>query len=448
MKALKVFALAMLMVLVAVPFAGAQTITWNSSFTVVNLGSTDATVTATFYDEAGMDYTPNPLVPGTPDITNPFVLGPGGSQIIVMAFVNATLPNGRYSVVLSADQPIVAIANLAGAQAPDVSYNGSYSGSEDVGQMIAYLPSVSNSFYDWYSHLSIQNLTNAAMDVTVKFFSGSTTIIGEITGNVPAYSSWHLTMDDAGISPALPMDYNGSATVEAAGPVAVVNNDYNQGQYLGAEQTYSGAVAGAMDLYCPGLYDLFFGWISSLNIQNIGATDANVTIWYSDGMSETQVVAPNASYLGVYMAGVHDAFFSAHVEGDQPLVAVANANNGGSSQTYECASAGANELYTPLAMKWFVGKYNTGIQVQNIDATAADVCILYEGETTPICQNAAANGVVIFYTPDAPMADGWSGSASVTSVNNLVGIVNQNNEAPVGETGDFALSFLMFAVTP
>jgi len=451
MKALKIFSLAMLMVLVAVPFAGAQTITWNSSFTVVNLGSADATVTAMFYDEAGTEYVPNPLVPGSLD--NPFMLGPGGSAIIVMAFVNDTLPNGRYSVVLSADQPIVAIANLAGFQDPNVNYNGSYSGSEDVGQMVAYLPSVSNAFYDWYSHLSIQNLTDAAMDVTVEFFAGTTTPIASAMLNVPAYTSWHLDMDDAGITPALPANWNGSATVSAAGPVAAVNNDYNQGMSLGAEQTYSGAVAGAMDLYCPGLYDQFIGlWYSSLNVQNIGTTDANVTIWYSDGMSDSVVIAPSAAYLGVYQAGVHDPAFSAHVEGDQPLVAVANATSGGSSQTYECAATGAQEIRTPLAMKWFIGQYNTGIQVQNIGMAATDICVEYEGyEAYPECQTGvAANGVVIFNTHfNADLPANWSGSARVySSGEDLVGIVNQNNEAPGEAIGDFALSFLMFAVTP
>jgi hypothetical protein len=447
MKALKVFALAMLMLLVAVPFAGAQTITWNSSFTVVNLGSADATVTATFYDEAGTDFTPNPLVPGSVD--NPFTLGPGASQIIVMAFVNDTLPDGRYSVVLSADQPIVAIANLAGFQDPNINYNGSYSGSEDVGQVSAYLPSVSNAFYDWYSHLSIQNLTNAAMDVTVEFFAGATTPIAAITDNVPAYTSWHLNVDDAGITPALPTNWNGSAKVTAAGPVAVVNNDYNQGVSLGAEQTYSGAVAGSNDLYCPGLYDQFVGiWISSLNVQNIGAADANITVYYSDGTSETAVVAPNAAFFKVYWEGTYPGFFSAHVNGDQPLVAVANATSGSSSQTYECASTGATELRTPLAMKWFIGQYNTGIQVQNIGTTAADITITYEGGCTET-QNAAAGGVVIFYTPgNSCLPSNWSGSAALTSVNDLVGIVNQNNEAPGGAAGDFALSFLMFAVAP
>jgi hypothetical protein len=450
MKALKIFSLAMLMVLVAVPFAGAQTITWNSSFTVVNLGTTDATVTAMFYDEAGTEYVPNPLVPGALD--NPFMLGPGGSEIVVMAFVNDTLPDGRYSVVLSADQPIVAIANLAGVQDPNVNYNGSYSGSEDIGQMTAYLPSVSNSFYDWYSHLSIQNLTSAAMDITVQFFSGTTTPIAEIMGNVPAYSSWHLDMDDAGITPALPTDWNGSATVSAAGPVAVVNNDYNQGMSLGAEQTYSGAAAGAQQLYCPGLYDQFIGlWYSSLNVQNIGTADADVYIEYSDGMTDSVVIAPNAAWLGVYQSGVHDPAFSAYVEGTEPLVVVANATSGSSSQTYECATSGSGEIRTPLAMKWFVGQYNTGIQVQNIGTVATDICIEYEGGYTPECQTGvAANGVVIFNTHfNAELPDNWSGSARVySSGEDLVGIVNQNNEAPGGAIGDFALSFLMFSVTP
>jgi len=455
MKAFKVLALAVLMVMVAVPFASAQTITWNSSFTVVNLGSADATVTATFYDETGASFTPNPLVPGTTPINNPFSLAPGGSQIIVMAFVNSTLPNGRYSVVLSADQPIVAIANLAGAQDPNINYNGSYSGSQDDGQTLAYLPSVSNSFYDWYSHLSIQNLTNAAMNVTVNFYQGSTAVIVTATHSVPAYSSWLLAMDDAGITPALPTNYNGSAVVTAAGPVAVVNNDYNQGMNLGAEQTYSGIIDGANDLYCPGLYDQFIGvWISSLNVQNIGTLTANVALNYSDIASETVEIAPNASYLGVYMMGDHPTgFFSVHVESlnAQPLVAVANANAGSSSQTYECATAGSTEIRTPLAMKWFVGQYNTGIQVQNIGTDATDICVAYEGYTSsPECQTAIpANGVAMFVTSgNANLPSGWSGSASVTADNELVGILNQNNEAPGTAAGDFALSFLMFAVTP
>jgi len=462
MKALKVWALAVLLVLGAVPFIGAQSVTWYSSFTVVSLSTVEeAHVTVIFYDETGSPVAPNPLVPGDPPIPNPFTLAPGASRIIVMQYVD--LPDGRYSVIVSADQPIVTIANLLGSESP-YSYNGSYSAGVDMGQLIAYLPSVSNVFYDWCSHLSIQNLAGVEMAITVSFYSDSSTPIATITANVPAYSTWRLTMDDPDISPALPNEWpgwNGSAIVESAGPLAVINNDYNQDFSQGAEQSYSGLGGGALDLYCPGLYDQFIGeWISSLNVQNVGATTATVTIDYSDGQVDNVEIAPNASYLGVYMNGVHDTFFAAHVESTngQPLVAIANAsrqdeeNRTLSAQTYECATAGSTELHTPLAMKWFLDHFNTGIQVQNIGATATNICIEYEGyAAAPECQEEVVpNGVVIFNTKFSSALEDeahWSGSARVySSGNDLVGIVNQNYEAPPpeGGPGDFALSFLLF----
>ncbi len=449
MKALKILALAVLMVVMVVPFAGAQTITWNSSFTVVNLGTSTATVDVTFYDELGTAYHPEPLVPGTTPLDNPFTLAPGGSQIVVMMFANSTLPDGRYSVVLSADQPIVAIANLAGADGT-INYNGSYSGMEDIGQTSMYLPSVSKAYYDWNSHLSVQNLTASDMDITIEFYAGTPATVTQVTENVPAYASWHY---DVGTDPVLPLMYNGSARVVAAGPVAVVNNDYNQNPAVaGANQVYNGLADGNTDLYCPGLYDQFVGvWISSLNVQNIGSAETEVLYEYSDGMIETQTIGPNAAYLSTYNTGAHPGgFFSVHLSADQPLVAVANANAGTASQTYECFVGGANEIRTPLVMKWFVGAFNTGVQIQNIGTATTNACITYEGyESTPVCQSVPANGTHIFYTPgESFLPDGYSGSAVVTADQPLTGIVNQTNDAPGGNTGDFALSFGMFLITP
>jgi hypothetical protein len=432
-----------MMVLVAVPLVGAQ-VTWDSSFTVVNLGTSDATVTVTFYDESGMAYAPDPLVPG--DVDNPFILPAGGSQIIVMAFASDDLPDGRYSVVLSADQPIVAIANLAGVDGT-VQYNGSYSGMADMGQTSMYMPSVNKDFFDWDSNLSIQNLTGAAMDITVDFYSGTPTVTHSVMQNVPAYTSWHLAVGDEA---TLPANYNGSAVVSAAGAVAVVDNQVNTGGAAGATQDYNGISQGATELYCPGLYDQFFGWFSSLNVQNVGASDANVTVNYSDGSSDNVVIGPNASYLFVYGAGSHDTFFSAEVTGDQPLVAIANANAGLQSQTYECFYDSAMEIRTPLAMKWFVGAFNTGLQVQNVGAADANVTITYENYASDAYSvMVPAGGTHIFYTPgETFLPSGYSGSATITADQDIVGIVNQTNDMPGGATGDFSLSFDMFLVTP
>jgi hypothetical protein len=449
MKALKILALAVLMVVMVVPFAGAQTITWNSSFTVVNLGTADATVDVTFYNEAGASFHPDPLVPGATPLPNPFVQAPGTSTIVVMAFASSDLPDGRYSVVLSADQPIVAIANLAGADGTIV-YNGSYSGMEDIGQVSMYMPSVNKAYFDWNSHLSVQNLTGSAMDITIEFYAGTPATVTEKTQNVPAYSSWHY---DLSTDPVLPTMFNGSAKVLAAGPVAAVDNQYNQNPAVaGANQVYGGLAEGNDDLYCPALYDNFIGvWISSLNVQNIGSAEAHVTYIYSDGMTETAVIGPNAANLTVYNTGAHaGGTFSAHVQGDQPLVAVANANAGTASQTYECFTGGATEIRTPLVMKQFVGVFNTGVQIQNVGSATTSATITYEGYPSDAYSvSVPANGTYIFYTPgEAFLPAGFSGAAAVTADQPLVGIVNQTNDAPGGNTGDFAMSFDMFLVTP
>ncbi|MGC8873681.1 MAG: hypothetical protein ACP5SI_04430, partial [Chloroflexia bacterium] len=137
MKGIKALVLALLVVLVAVPLVAAQGGgVWDSSFTVINLGDTTATVEVTFYDEAGNVFVPSDLGSGT---TNPFSLPAGESkEILVFLIPPAELPEGHaYSVVISADQPVAAIANLTNTvysppQSP--SFSGSYTGFEDVGQ--------------------------------------------------------------------------------------------------------------------------------------------------------------------------------------------------------------------------------------------------------------------------------------------------------------------------
>jgi chitodextrinase len=83
--------------------------TGNTTLAVVNTGGLTATVSATFYDEFGNAYAPDPLS----DSPNPFPLGPGASQVIALAAI-PDLPDGRYAAVLSADQPLAGIALFNG----------------------------------------------------------------------------------------------------------------------------------------------------------------------------------------------------------------------------------------------------------------------------------------------------------------------------------------------
>ena len=436
---LKVLALVALVMLSIVPLASAQVGTWDSSFTVVNLGTADANVDITFYDEAGTSYHPGTL---NDDRSNPFVLQAGKSAVIYLPGIPSGLPDGRYSVVISADQPIVAIANLVGTSGA-LGFNGSYSGMEDAGQTAMSMPSVNKDFYGWNSHLSIQNLTGAAMDITVDFYAGTPVAIATVTQTVPAYSSWHL--DVASVA-TLPSGYNGSAVVHASGPVAVVDNQTVATQVIpeipaGSDQAYNGLAGGDTTLYCPALYDQFYGWFSSLNVQNIGSVTATVTVDYSDNHANDVVeIGPNAAHLFVYNTGAHSTTFSAKVTSSGPnIVALANAANpDGQGQTYNCffSNQASTSYYTPLAMKWFYG-WNTGIQLMNVGTADAHVSIIYEGYPATAPVTVPSNGTYIFYTPGDTRLPGvncsiwdagWSGSAQITSDQPIVVIVNQSKE--------------------
>lgn len=434
MKALKVLVLVGLMALVAVPLAGAQVGTWDSSFTVVNMGTSQATVQVTFYDETGAATTPADLGGG---LSNPFPLAGGASQVVYVPGIPG-LPNGRYSVVVSADQPIAAIANLIGNNG-GIFFNGSYSGAEDVGQTSMFVPSVNKAFWGWDSHLSIQNLTNAAMNVTVNFYAGTPVSIATVSQSVPAYASWHLNVASV---PGVPSGYNGSAVVTAPGPIAVVDNQTVDAG--GQTQDYNGFPNGQTTLYCPALYKDFYTWGSSLNVQNVGTVTTTVNVTYSDGTSATRELGPYAAYLFYQPAEPHTAAtFSAIVTADQPLVAIVNAANAAAqAQTYNCFFSGSTSYFVPIVEKNYYG-WDSAVQVQNVGTAAADVTITYETPGCSSTKNIPAGGTDYFYQPgEACLPDGYGASATLTSAQPIVVIVNQTwGAGQTGDQGDWSMSY-------
>jgi hypothetical protein len=341
-------------------------------------------------------------------------------------------------VVVSADQPIAAIANLVGDNTP-IFFNGSYSGAEDEGQTEMFMPSINKAFYGWNSHLSMQNLTASAQDITVEFYNGTPVAIATETQNVPAYASWHL---DVSTVAALPNDYNGSAAVTAAGPIAVIDNQ--TADALGLTQDYNGFANGAGTVYCPALYQAFWTWNSSLNVQNVGATTTTVNVAYSDGTTNSAVLGPSAAFLFYQPSETHSATtFSAIVTSAEPVVAIVNAANpNDQGQTYNCFDAGSTSFFVPIVEKSYWG-WDSAVQVQNIGANAADVTITYETAGCSETQNVAAGGTAIFYqVTTACLPAGYGASATLTSVEPIVVIVNQTLGAnQTGDAGDWSMSY-------
>jgi len=400
MRMLKVLALGLLVALTLVPMAGAQGGTWVSSFNVINLSNDEATVEITFYDEAGEDYTPACLGwSGTPahcDLTNPFTLAGGAKkEINLPTLAAADLPDGRYSVVISADQPVAAISSLLGDDGGKF-YAASYTGMEDLAQTKMYLPGVMWSFYAWYSHFSIQNLTGATQNVDIYIYDeGLNTVCwSELDHAIPPYSSYHLDLEAKNLAacdkiPDWDSDgvaYNGSAKIEGEAPIAVIDNQTTKptecsGCHL--EQAYNGVASGTAEVYLPDLYRGFAsgyiqppGWNSSINIQNVGAASVavTVTLFSSPAVVVTKNLPANAGWLIYLPVDVPTLptkmweTYGAKIESDGEIVALANAATPfarSQAMTYSGIASGGAKVAVPVLWHEYYG-WNTSLVIQNL----------------------------------------------------------------------------------
>jgi hypothetical protein len=471
-KTLGSLLLVAMMLAVMVPVTSAQLGDCDlSSFSVQNLGALDAEVWVRFYSEAGAEVVPANLNATT---TNPFSLAPGGVKQIYVPGI-PDLPDGRYSVVIESTEAIAAIANLigyTGACGPGnwPAFNGSYSGF-DAGQVEFYLPSIVYSFSNWNSLLSVQNTTDAAIDVTVtiKDPRGNPDRVKSYTA-VPAYSAVHLDLETEGGALGLVAGLNGSAVVNATGAVVVTDNQTAYAGGNGLTQSYNGFLGGATTLYAPALYNMFpaaNGWRSSINVQNIGAANTNVTVQFSDGGADmacsNNPLGPGESCL-LYMpdrTGGATEFSGVIVSSAEPIVGLVNASNGNlkEAQTYSAipAGSGSGTVSFAIVMKTFpgpTGGWNTNFLVQNIGAAACDALTIdYSddpdtGAAGPSYQVTGPFDPGEYYSVYQPAdtnlpANWYSGAVSVTCNNGqpLAGIVNQTNAKNNRDNGDWSMSY-------
>lgn len=422
----------------------------NSSFTVQNVGTGPATVVVTFYDEAGNAITPNPLNGGK---SNPFTLNPGESFEVYLPGIPG-LANGRYSVVISSDQPVVAIANLIGQNtAGTVFYNGSYSGAS-AGATTMYLPAIVRAYYGWNSLISIQNVGAAPTDITVTYTCGASTYTHTKTGLAPG-ASVHFDLETSP-PPGMPTGCNGSAVVTSSSqPIVVVDNQTAAG--LGYTQSYNGFATGATTIYVPALYNNYYTWSSSLNIRKIGSGSTTVTVTYSDGGISTCNLTDAQPSCLLYMPTVHPAtgkFAATITSSSLPVVAIANAANPNKqAQTYEGFTGGASQVGLPTVMKKYYG-WDTSFTCQNVGTVSTSLNISYQNYTANAYNTdvkfGPAQGILdpgesieIYQPSEAFLPNGYRGSVTVKA--NAPGaqiacIVNQTHGANQGK-GDWSMSY-------
>jgi hypothetical protein len=470
MKTLKALILVVALLAVVVPVASAQLGDCDrSSFSIQNLGTSAATVTVYFYDEAGAEYQPLDLGGGQP---NPFPLDPGAQYQVYVPGI-PSLADGRYSVVIESTEPVAVIANMIGytgncGPGNWPGFNGSYNGF-DAGAGTYYMPSIVYAYSNWNSLISIQNVnaTTADIQITIKDPRGNPDVVQSWTA-VPAYASVHLDLETAAIG--LVAGLNGSAVIESSMPVAVVDNQTAYGGGNGLTQTYNGFASGVTKFFAPALYNMFpaaNGWRSTINVQNIGTADTNVEIAFSDGgvnmACTNNPLGPGESCLLILKDRTDGGNeFSGVITSDgQPIVAIVNASNGNKkeAQTYSAIAdgSGSDTVNFPLVMKVFpgpTGGWDTNFLVQNIGtADCASLTVDYSddvvsgavGPSYTIAGPIVPGAYVSVYQPgDTNLPANWySGSVAVTCTSGqpLGGIVNETNHINNTSNGDWSMSY-------
>lgn len=419
-----------------------------SSFTVQNIDTTQASVTITFVDEAGVERTPNPLNSGK---SNPFTLDPGESfEVYVPGIPSTELPNGRYSVVIASTAQVVGIANLVGQGS--VNFNGSYSGFS-AGATTFYLPSTVFNYYGWYSLISVQNVgaANANITLTITCSNGTT---GTLTANnVPLFASHHFDLETTtptGFTGST--SCNGSAEVTSSQPIVAVDNQTAPAG--GNTQSFSGVMSGSSTLFAPALYKNYFGWNSSLNIRKLDPGSTTVTVTYSDAGSSVCNLTDAQPGCLLYIPSEHGAngYFGATIEesGSTGLVAVVNAANGAQAQTYNGIGSGTGTVGIPSVMKSYFG-WNTSFTCQNVGSVSTSLNIEYDGyagsayNTGTLSPGDAVEKVT---ASEGFLPAGFQGGATITA--NAGGaevscIVNFNNASQMASTlGDWSMSYNAF----
>jgi len=434
---------ALLLAVMIVPASAQLGDVGNASFTVQNVGSATATVSVTFVKEDGTEITPNPL---NGSKSNPFDLAASESFVVVVPSI-PNLAAGRYSVIVSSTQEVVAIVNLIGENAAKtIFYNGSYSGASQ-GASPVYLPSFVHQFYGWNSLISVQNTGTGPADVTVSYTCSNGATAQSTKNGLAKGAAVHFDLETN--APAgLPINCGGSAVITSNQPVVVVDN---QSAATGATQSFNTFAEGASKVYVPGLYHNYYTWTSSLSIVKIGSGPAAVTVTYSDGGTSTCSLtdaSPNC-LLVMNVAHPKTGAFAATIESTgQPVVAIANAANpSNQAQTYGGFSTGAGSVGLPVVMKKYYG-WDTSFTCQNIGTVSTSLNISYQSHTANAYNTgtlAPGASIVVVQPNEAFLPNGYAGATTVkanASGAEIACIVNQTHGAnQAAGMGDWSMSY-------
>jgi len=306
--------------------------------------------------------------------------------------------------------------------------------------LLPTLVSAQGSGITWNSCFQVQNLESAEATINIMYYNQDGTVAAEVPADTIAAlgSKTYCPIDPVGT-------FNGSVVISSNTQVVAIANLLASGALSAGAATNSFS-AGAMTMNLPLIARGNAGFNTWFNVQNTGTSSTNVTVTYNpgsagnSGVTDTATIPAGAAAtfdqetktaLGSLFVG------SATVTSDsEAIVATVEQAGTGSIKTllgYNGFASGSTTVVAPLVMANNAGFF-TGIQVQNVGSSTANVTVTYSANTTsgmgtptPDPASIAAGASHTFIQSGGQWTDTYVGSATITNAEgqNLVAIVNQ-----------------------
>jgi len=379
---------------------------WNSYIVVQNLRS-DLTlaVDIALYNQNGTfnKWWLNPD-------NSPVRLAPRASRTIAVAdrFPGSSF-NG--SAVIAASQDVAVVVENQYGTSRSYAYNGiaaSDSLNPGWGQVgtTLYAPVIMRNYYGWDSGLILLNAGSATASGNIEYYGpNGTTPVHTVPFSLSPNGSFSTTYYGGAANTLY------SARIVSAQPLAAVGIQHKSDAtvYL----AYNCLSAGASPVYAPVIMNNYYGWDTSVNIQNTSASSATVYVRYYDP-SGNQVVPTKEVPIPPYASrsryspseGLPDPFIgTARITSTQPVAVVVNQSypRGGSTtrgQSYDGVSSGRPYVVLPDVLNYYGSeneKWVTSVNVQNLSTSSStNVTLTYQSQSVESPPRHQAKGHLLF----------------------------------------------------
>jgi hypothetical protein len=397
---------------------------WLSEFHVCNEGSQPRSVYTHYFETDGT----------APSYTNDnCYLNPGQCCSIAVNH-DDRIPDGheRTAIVSGGEDVSVVLENQNGSIGSVYAFNGVAANALDAGWAqvgkTLYAPVIMRDYWGWYSELVLVNAGSTSTTANVTYYRSG----GGSSGPYPfplAPNERVTTNYYAGAEDEL---Y--AAHITADQPLAAIVRQYGGS----VNETYNCSASGGTVIHAPLIMNDYYGWDTSVNVQNTTNGWVYVTRQYYD--SNGQPAGGNSQWIRPYSSHSYyspdeglpsDFIGTARISAPEPVVVVVNQStpHGGAPQrgmSYSGTLSGSRFVMLPNLVNYHRGpQWVSSVNVLNLgsSSTVATLAFAQDSRNSP---SIPSGGFFSFYTPNYWGTASLQGPATVSATQPLAVVVNHS----------------------